>query len=117
VAVHGKKPDKSLFRRELIACGQGIHRKNGYSAGNYQLKEEESTGGMGFCPKLPAHRQGFHSRTGIPPEISSSWTLTQTGKIKKRKKLPMVTISGSATPNLLYYKCQLFKTFKYENCI
>jgi hypothetical protein len=39
-----------------------------------------------FHRELPAQGQGIHPRKGIPPEITSSFTLIQTGKIKMRRK-------------------------------
>jgi hypothetical protein len=42
--------------------------------------------GMGFCRELPAHRRGIHPRKGILPEITISFTLIQTDKIKMRGK-------------------------------
>jgi hypothetical protein len=50
----------------------------------------------------------------IPPGITSSWKLIQTGKIKILKA---VTISVSAISNPKYCEGQLFKKFKYENVI
>jgi hypothetical protein len=44
-----------LFLWELPAHGGGIHRRNGYSAGNYQFIDEESTRGTGFRQELRAH--------------------------------------------------------------
>jgi hypothetical protein len=41
---------------------------------------EASTGGMGFCRELPAHRWGIHPRKGILPGITL--TRIQTAKIK-----------------------------------
>jgi hypothetical protein len=48
----------------------------------------------------------------IPPGITSSWKLIQTGKIKILKT---VIISGSASSNPIYCEGQLKKKFKYEN--
>jgi hypothetical protein len=53
--VTGITTGYTVICRELPAHGRGIHRKNGYSAGNYQLMDEESTG-----------------RKVIPPGITSS---------------------------------------------
>jgi hypothetical protein len=39
-----------LFLCELPAYGGGIHRRNAYSARNYYLIDEESTGGMLIPP-------------------------------------------------------------------
>jgi hypothetical protein len=64
-------PEEWLFRRKLPAHEQRIYRKNGYYTGNCQLRDEESTGGMGFCRKLPACIQGIQPRNGIPPGITS----------------------------------------------
>jgi hypothetical protein len=50
----------------------------------------------------------------IPPGITSSWKLIQTGKIKILKA---VTISGSAISNPIYCEGQLFQKFKYKNVI
>jgi hypothetical protein len=55
-------------------------------AGNCQLTDEESTGGLGSCEVLTVHRRGIHWRKGIPQGIASSFTLIQTGKIKVRGK-------------------------------
>jgi hypothetical protein len=35
-----------------------------------------------FRRELPAQRRGIHPKNGIPPGITSSWTLNQTGKKK-----------------------------------
>jgi hypothetical protein len=59
-----------------------LHGINGDSAGNYHLIDEESTGGMGFCRELSAHRQGINLRKWIPLGITSLFTRIQTGKIK-----------------------------------
>jgi hypothetical protein len=104
-------PEEWLFRRELPAHGRGIHLKNVYSAMNYQLSGKESTTGMGFRRKLPAYRRGIHPRKGIPPGITCSSTLIQTGK-NARKILRTVTIPGSEDPNSLY-----LQTFKNENLL
>jgi hypothetical protein len=48
-------PEEWLFCQELLAHGRGIHQRNGYSAWNYQLMDDESTGGMGFLRESPAH--------------------------------------------------------------
>jgi hypothetical protein len=60
-------PVEWLFRREVLANGWGIHLKNVYSAGNYQLREEwdsagscqlideESTRGRVFHREITAH--------------------------------------------------------------
>jgi hypothetical protein len=77
-----------LFRRELPAHGQGIHLKHVYSAGNYQLRDEYSSGGMGFSRELPVHRRGIHPRKGIPPGITSSFTLILTDMIEMRGNPP-----------------------------
>jgi hypothetical protein len=55
--------------------------KNVYSAGNYQILDEESTGRMGFSLELLGHRRKIHPRKRIPPGITSSFTLIQAGKI------------------------------------
>jgi hypothetical protein len=75
-------PEKWLFCWELPAHGRRIHRRNGYSTGNYQLMDEESTGRMVillgitsswtrnppekflFCWESPAHGRGIHRRNG-----------------------------------------------------
>jgi hypothetical protein len=77
-------PEEWLFGRELPAHRQAIHRKKGYYAGNYQLRDEESTRGMGFHRKLPAHSQ----------EINSDQQDKNEQKISKR----------TAISNLVYYK-------------
>jgi hypothetical protein len=41
-------PKEWLFRLELPANGQEVHLKNGYFARNYQLRDEETSGGLGF---------------------------------------------------------------------
>jgi hypothetical protein len=46
-------PEEWLFHRELPAHIRGIHQKNGYSTGNYQLRHEEST------RRIPAHGSCF----------------------------------------------------------
>jgi hypothetical protein len=74
-------PEKWLFRRQLPALRRGIHRKNGYSARNYQLRDKESTRGMKFRWKLPAKRQEIPSVNKIPLGITSSWKLIRTGII------------------------------------
>jgi hypothetical protein len=39
---------------------RGIHRRNGYFAGNHQHMSEESTGGKGFRRALPSHVRGIN---------------------------------------------------------
>jgi hypothetical protein len=58
------------------------------SAGNYQIRDEESTGGRGFRQELPAHRRGIHLRKGDSTRIYQLkvFTLIQAGKIKMRGK-------------------------------
>jgi hypothetical protein len=56
-------------------------------AKNYQLIEEESTGGMIFRQGLQAHGRGI--RWGHGPGIISSWMLIQTGKIRPEEKIKM----------------------------
>jgi hypothetical protein len=79
-----------------------LHVINGDSAGNFNLLDEESTGGMviqsgiisdedstrgmGISWVLPAHRRGIHQRQGIPPGMTCSTPLIQAGKIKMRGK-------------------------------
>jgi hypothetical protein len=63
-----------------------LHGINGVSAGNFHLMDEESTGGIGFCWELPAHRRQIDPRKGIPPRITSLFTRIQAGKIKMRGK-------------------------------
>jgi hypothetical protein len=67
VAVHGKDMIKAIlliitsswtrnpqeelfFHQKLSANGRGIHRRNCFSTRNYQLMDEESTGGIVFPP-------------------------------------------------------------------
>jgi hypothetical protein len=42
----------------------------------------EATKGMVFRQESHVHRRGINRRNGIPPGITSSWTLIQVGKIK-----------------------------------
>jgi hypothetical protein len=53
-----------LLRRELTAHRLGIYLKNFYSAVNYQLRDEESTGGIGFRWKLLTHTLDEKSTRG-----------------------------------------------------
>jgi hypothetical protein len=55
------------------------------TGGNYQLKEEESTRGRGFCREFTAYLRRFR-------KVKSKW----------RKILRTVTIPGSEALNLLY---------------
>jgi hypothetical protein len=48
---------ESAFHRKLPAHGREIHQKNDYSARNFRLRDEESSGRMGFCRKLAARRR------------------------------------------------------------
>jgi hypothetical protein len=68
--------------RNHIAQGRGIHRKTGYSAVDYQLKEKEATRGMVFHRESQVHGWEIHRRNGILPGITSSWMLIWCGKIK-----------------------------------
>jgi hypothetical protein len=83
-----------LFRRELPAHGREIYWKKGYSVGNYKLLDEESTRGVAvaFCRELLAHRRWF-------------------GPLRSKfgKILRTLTLSGSATPNPIYYEWKLLK--------
>jgi hypothetical protein len=80
-------PEECLFRRELLAQEQGIHRRNGIP--------------LGFTSLL----------TRNPPDEGNS-----AGKYRliyensdQRKIFRTVTIPGSAAPNPLYCQCELFK--------
>jgi hypothetical protein len=64
------------------------------SAWNFQLRDKESTIGMGLRRKLLAHIEESIRRNGILLGITSSWALIQTGKIKMQEKISIV----SATP-------------------
>jgi hypothetical protein len=77
--------------------------RNRYSAGNYQLKDEESITGMGFRQKLPTHRPEIRPRNGLPPGISDHGSFFQCEII-----LQTVSISESATSNTVYNESQLF---------
>jgi hypothetical protein len=92
-------PEEWLFRQELPTNGRGIDQRNGNSARNYPLIEEESTRGMGillgiieltgrmgFCQELLAHVKGVYWMNGIPPGIPSSWVFIQDGYIKMPEK-------------------------------
>jgi hypothetical protein len=76
----------------VLTHGRGVHLKNGFSVGNYQLMDEESTGRKAIQAGIislgtnnpPAHR--IHPMKGIPPRITSSWMLVQIGKVKMREK-------------------------------
>jgi hypothetical protein len=63
-----------------------LHRINGESAGNYHLRDEESTGERGFRRELPALKRGIHPRKGILPGITSLFTQIRASKIKMRRK-------------------------------
>jgi hypothetical protein len=118
-------PGEGGFRRKLLAQGRGIRKRKGDSAGNYQLRDEESARGRGIPPeitssgtrnppeergfrrKLPAQGRGIRPRKGdsagnyqlrdeesargrgIPPGITSLWAPIQTGKIKMREYSPV----------------------------
>jgi hypothetical protein len=60
-----------LFIRELAAHERGFYWKNGHFAGNYQLKDKESTRVMELRWKLPARGQGIHPRNAIQPGITT----------------------------------------------
>jgi hypothetical protein len=65
------------IRKTQISSAQKLYTssvKNGYSAGNYQLLNKESTGRMEFCRELPAPGQGIYRKNGILPGITSFWT-------------------------------------------
>jgi hypothetical protein len=62
-----------------VRCKYGL---NGYSAGNYQLKDEESTGGMVIPPGITS------SWTKYPPGITSSWTRNPLGEWLFRRESP-----------------------------
>jgi hypothetical protein len=79
-----------------------FHGINSDSAGNYQLIDLESTVRMGFPPGITS------SGTRNPPE---EWDSAGNNQLKA------VTISGSASTNLIYHDSNLFKKFKYENVI
>jgi hypothetical protein len=64
------------------------YKKNGYSVGNFQLRNKESTRGMGFHGKLPDHKTKNASEDVIPPVIANLWTLIQIVKNKMCKKPP-----------------------------
>jgi hypothetical protein len=49
-----------------------------------------------ICWELLAHRQGIHTRKGIPPGIASLFTQNSL------KILRMVTIPGSGDSNFIY---------------
>jgi hypothetical protein len=59
-----------------------FHGINSDSAENYQLIDIESTVRMGFPPGITAQGPEIHVRKGIPPEITSLFTLIQAGKLK-----------------------------------
>jgi hypothetical protein len=74
-------------------CQNPLHEIINDSAGNYQLTDEESTrnyqlivkestGRMVFPPVLSAQGREIHPRNSIPPAITSSKKLIQTGNIK-----------------------------------
>jgi hypothetical protein len=63
-----------------------LHGINGESVGNHHLMGKESTRGRRFRRELTAHRQGIHSRKGIPLGITNLFTRIQAGKIKMRGK-------------------------------
>jgi hypothetical protein len=83
-----------------------VFRKNGYSAVNYQLRDEESTGGMGFW-ELPAHTRNS------PEEGNSAGNYQLIYDDSDRydqivwEILRTVTSPGSAAPNPLYNQCHL----------
>jgi hypothetical protein len=61
-----------LYCQEFRLKDEEFYWKNSYSTGNFQLRNVDFPGGMGFRRKLSAHRQGIHLRNGIPPDIVSS---------------------------------------------
>jgi hypothetical protein len=65
---------------------------------------------MGFRRELLAHRRGIHQRKGIPPGITSSFRLIQTGKIKSKDQNSRISSSKSSKLPMR----SLLK-FKYEN--
>jgi hypothetical protein len=104
LAHHGIKSDC----QEFSLYGRGIHWRNGYSTGNYQLINTKSTLRMFILPGItspgtrkgilpgitsPGTRKGIlpgitspGTRKGILPGITSSFTMIQAGKIKMRGK-------------------------------
>jgi hypothetical protein len=65
------------IRKTQISSAQKLYTctvKNGYSAGNYQLLDKESTGRMEFCWELPAPKRGIHRKNGILSGITGFWT-------------------------------------------
>jgi hypothetical protein len=70
---------------------------------------------MGFRQELLAQGQEIHPRNMIPPGITSSWKLIQTGKIKMCKKrgnnFRISKYKSYILRRLTFYK------FKYENFI
>jgi hypothetical protein len=108
-----------LFCQKLSAHRRGTHRKIGYSTGNYQLRDKEIHERNRNLPEITI------SQTRNPPE---EWDSPGNNQLMEaddsdrrdqnaQKILQMGTISGSATPNPLYYKSQLTKKFKCENVI
>jgi hypothetical protein len=105
--LQSKDPDIVTIRRTLDCRVPtlALHGINSVSAGNYKLMDTESTGGMVFSARnLPAHGRGIHlkmvysagnyqltapgihPKKRIPPEITCSFALIQTSKIKMRRK-------------------------------
>jgi hypothetical protein len=83
-----------LFRRESLAHERGILQMNGYSSGNHQFREEDSTTEEWNFAK----NYQLIDRESILLGTISSWTLIQDGKIKiLRQSSEKVTISGSTT--------------------
>jgi hypothetical protein len=93
------------------------NQPKGYSAGNYQLRNKESSGGMWFRRKipawgiqwknrfrrkLPAYWRGINPKNGIPTEIDV-----------REKIIRTVTISGSPRHRMLKNE-QIFR-LKKEN--
>jgi hypothetical protein len=59
------KTEGTVLLEELTTNGRAIHQRNGYSARNYPLIDEESTKGMGYSARvLPTNGQGIHQRNG-----------------------------------------------------
>jgi hypothetical protein len=100
-------PSGGFFFRGLLTLT--VHGTFSDSAGNYQLINVESTVKIGFPP-------GITRKNMIPPGVTNSWKLIQTGKIKMCEKILKV-VKISKVQILFTAKVNFFYKFKNENVI
>jgi hypothetical protein len=74
-----------VILREQLVHERGIHWKTGYTAGNYQLRDKESTEGKGFAGNYQLIDKESAQGMGFTNYCTSSRVLIQTIKIKMRE--------------------------------